>query len=257
MRKKLIVSEVARLLDISAHTIRYYDKEGLLSSDSDSKSGYRIFDMEDVARLSNIIILRESGIPIKEIRKLIGEYSTSAYRQQLDLSLQKLIEQERKIEMKKRIIIESLSLLAEDRETVDVKHHGRRFLKKVTTQSYSKEKNPVEIYEEVLDADIKDVMYRDMIYELRDDDMIISFESNNQTKDFIEAGDYLEYSFIYKYDNQVTAATMKMLEYGKKRQMILEERIYMNMQPHAMLIVDYGYRATLFTRIISKEGDIK
>lgn len=32
MRRYLTVSEVSKLLNISAHTIRYYDKEGLIST---------------------------------------------------------------------------------------------------------------------------------------------------------------------------------------------------------------------------------
>ena len=87
MRDKLTVSEVAKLLDVSAHTIRYYDKEGLITSDSDAENGYRLFDFEDIFRLSNVVILRDSGISIKDIKGLIRNYSKEEYANQLKKSL--------------------------------------------------------------------------------------------------------------------------------------------------------------------------
>lgn len=255
MRKKLIVSEVAKLLEISAHSIRYYDKEGLASSEYDSESGYRLFDMDDVARLSNIILLRESGIPIKKIKQLVGEYSTDSYKQQLELSLLQIEEKQRKLALQKTIVSNALKLVDDVKNLVEIKHYKKRFLKQLAVQSYEEEKTPVEMYEILRKEKIKNIMYRNLTYELRENDMLISFESEKETETFLESGDYLEYTFVYKTDEEIMEAVLKLIKEAEIRQLKLEEKIFLSMQPHAMLVVDYGYKATMYSRIVVIEGD--
>ncbi|MDF2524274.1 MAG: transcriptional regulator, MerR family, partial [Clostridiales bacterium] len=64
-------NEVANIFDISAHTIRFYDKEGLLPFVARNKSGNREFTESDVNFFKIICCLKNTGMQIKDIKKYI------------------------------------------------------------------------------------------------------------------------------------------------------------------------------------------
>lgn len=63
------ISEVAQKTNLSVYTIRYYDKEGLLPF-IDRENGTRVFRDYDVAWIDLICCLKNTGMPIKDIRQL-------------------------------------------------------------------------------------------------------------------------------------------------------------------------------------------
>lgn len=65
------VGEMAKLLGITASTLRYYDKEGLLPFVERSSSGIRMFQESDVEWLQVIGCMKKAGMSIKDIRKYI------------------------------------------------------------------------------------------------------------------------------------------------------------------------------------------
>lgn len=65
------ISEVAAKYGISTHTLRYYDKEGLLFSVKRTETGVRIFDDEDLEWLDILACLKKTGMPIKDIRQFL------------------------------------------------------------------------------------------------------------------------------------------------------------------------------------------
>lgn len=63
------VCEVAKRLNLSPHTIRYYGKEGLLTFVERDQNGNRIFKESDFERLFIIASLKRAGMTIKQIRE--------------------------------------------------------------------------------------------------------------------------------------------------------------------------------------------
>lgn len=63
------VSEAARRLNLSPHTIRFYSKEGLLDFVERDQNGNRIFKESDFERLFIIASLKRAGMSIKQIRE--------------------------------------------------------------------------------------------------------------------------------------------------------------------------------------------
>ena len=63
------VGEIAHISGIPAHTLRYYDREGLLPGIERSEGGIRRFKEEDFQTLFIIECLKSSGLSIKEIRR--------------------------------------------------------------------------------------------------------------------------------------------------------------------------------------------
>ena len=65
------IGEAAQKAGISASTLRYYEKEGLLPSIKRDKNGIRSFTDEDLQSLRIIECLKATEMPIKDIRKFI------------------------------------------------------------------------------------------------------------------------------------------------------------------------------------------
>lgn len=64
------ISEVAEKMGITPSTLRYYDKEGLLPGIK-RKNGIRIFEDEDFSWLRVLNCLKNTGMPIRKIRRYV------------------------------------------------------------------------------------------------------------------------------------------------------------------------------------------
>ena len=64
------VKELARLTGLTPRTLRYYDSIGLLSP-ARRENDYRLYGPEDVGRLQQILLYREMGLPLEEIRQVL------------------------------------------------------------------------------------------------------------------------------------------------------------------------------------------
>lgn len=68
------ISEAAKKLGLTAPTLRFYDKEGLLPFVDRSTSGIRRFKDTDLEWLRLIECLKATGMPIKDIKTFIDWY---------------------------------------------------------------------------------------------------------------------------------------------------------------------------------------
>jgi DNA-binding transcriptional MerR regulator len=65
------IAKASQITGLSVHTLRYYDKEGLLPYINRDASGIRRFKDSDFSWLRIITCLKDSGMPLKEIKKYI------------------------------------------------------------------------------------------------------------------------------------------------------------------------------------------
>jgi DNA-binding transcriptional MerR regulator len=66
----MTIAELARLLDLSPHTLRYYERAGLIQVERDA-SGHRIYDAEAQRRLVFITRMRLSGMPMRDLQHYV------------------------------------------------------------------------------------------------------------------------------------------------------------------------------------------
>jgi DNA-binding transcriptional MerR regulator len=64
----LTVAEAAREAGVSAHTLRYYERAGLLARVDRNGAGHRRFTAEDIQWVVMVTRLRATGMPIRAIR---------------------------------------------------------------------------------------------------------------------------------------------------------------------------------------------
>jgi DNA-binding transcriptional MerR regulator len=69
------VKEVARIAGVSVRALHHYDEIGLLVPSARSEAGYRLYGDEDLLRLQQILIGRELGIPLDEVRRSLADPS--------------------------------------------------------------------------------------------------------------------------------------------------------------------------------------
>lgn len=69
----LTITQVSRMLDVSARMLRYYEKEGLLESRRMEDYAYRVYTQEDMNRLVQILVLRKLRISVKDIGILLND----------------------------------------------------------------------------------------------------------------------------------------------------------------------------------------
>jgi MerR family Zn(II)-responsive transcriptional regulator of zntA len=68
----LKISELAARTGLSAHTLRFYEKHGLLSASNRSEGGYRLYSEQDMRRAEFIRRARNSGFSLEDISALLS-----------------------------------------------------------------------------------------------------------------------------------------------------------------------------------------
>jgi len=72
-RRTYQVSEVARIAGVSVRTLHHYDEIGLLVPQARTEAGYRVYGDADLMRLQQILIGRERGLSLEEIRRSLDD----------------------------------------------------------------------------------------------------------------------------------------------------------------------------------------
>ncbi|MDF2958701.1 MAG: hypothetical protein K0S39_436 [Paenibacillus sp.] len=63
------INGVANKFGLSVHTLRFYDKEGLMPFIGRDKSGNRVFTETDLKWVAMVCCLKDTGMSIKEIKE--------------------------------------------------------------------------------------------------------------------------------------------------------------------------------------------
>ncbi|HEX2916316.1 MAG TPA: MerR family transcriptional regulator [Chloroflexia bacterium] len=102
------IGEFSKIAQVSGRLLRYYDELGLLSPDfTDPQTGYRYYSAEQLPRLNRILVLKELGLSLDQIIRLLAQNSSVEEIRGM-LALRKAqIEQSLKEEMERLRVVES------------------------------------------------------------------------------------------------------------------------------------------------------
>lgn len=87
MKSEITISELAKLMNVSVHQIRYFEEKGVLQPSYTDNNQYRMYDMEQVYQLAQILLLRKLEVPVSSIKECMTAYSGAQYRQLFQSSL--------------------------------------------------------------------------------------------------------------------------------------------------------------------------
>ncbi len=75
----LTIGEFAWLSQVTVETLRHYDRVGLLKPiDQDRFTGYRHYSLDQLPRLTRILVLKDLGLPLAEIAHLLDQEVTAS-----------------------------------------------------------------------------------------------------------------------------------------------------------------------------------
>lgn len=113
MKNEITISELARLMGVSTHQIRYFeDKEVLIPAYTDTNQ-YRMYGLEQVYRLAQILLLRKLGLSVQTIKESIDGPSPEQMSQLLRASVDNLEAEIKRLDELRRLTV---NILEEQRE---------------------------------------------------------------------------------------------------------------------------------------------
>ena len=72
------IGELSRLSQVPIRTLRYYDHIGLLApAKVERPSGYRCYGAEQIEQLNRILVYKDLGLSLREIRQLLAERASA------------------------------------------------------------------------------------------------------------------------------------------------------------------------------------
>lgn len=97
----LKISELSAQSGLSAHTLRFYEKHGLINASTRSEAGYRFYNEADVRRVEFVKTARNIGFSLDDIAQLLSirvDKKSHSCQEVTDLTQHKLNEVNAKIE---------------------------------------------------------------------------------------------------------------------------------------------------------------
>jgi DNA-binding transcriptional MerR regulator len=108
----MTVAEAAAKAGVSAHTLRYYERAGLLARVDRNGAGHRDFTGEDIEWVVMVTRLRATGMPIRAIREYAELVRAGEGNEQQRLAL---------LEAHRERVLEQLAKIEHNLELVDYK----------------------------------------------------------------------------------------------------------------------------------------
>ena len=111
----LTIGKIAGLAQVSADTLRYYERERLIAPTAKSASGYRLYEREALQRIQFIKQAQQCGFNLAEIRSLLALRGSNAgcCRDVRRVALEKKLQLEAKIKAMK-VMSKALSQLVKE-----------------------------------------------------------------------------------------------------------------------------------------------
>lgn len=119
MKDHITISELARLMSVSHHQIRYFEEKGVLPPAYIDNNGYRMYGMEQMYRLAHILLLRKLGEPVQSIKNCMDHYTEEQYERLLERAVENIDAEMQRLEETKRFIAKVISEHKSSRQQTD------------------------------------------------------------------------------------------------------------------------------------------
>lgn len=117
------VNEFAKLCGVTPRTLKYYETRGLIRPALVGENGYRYYSISQIDEISAILLFRDYGFSLEEIKTLMDQDDLAGIEQRMGMMLSIIKEQKKKLEQQAKNIRYTCTQVAEAR-----KHLGEPFL---------------------------------------------------------------------------------------------------------------------------------
>lgn len=102
MEKVFTIKQISKMTGLSVHTLRYYEKVGLLTEVKRDINGYRQYSESDISWINFLIRLRITGMSVTDMKRFSnlrsqGESTISARRELLEIHQNKVLKEIKKL----------------------------------------------------------------------------------------------------------------------------------------------------------------
>lgn len=96
----MTIKEVCKHFDISADTLRYYERVGVIPKVKRTKGGIRDYSEEDISWVENAICMRSAGVPVEMLIEYVKLYQEgdNTLEARRDLLIEARVEVQNKID---------------------------------------------------------------------------------------------------------------------------------------------------------------
>ncbi|MFD3448960.1 MerR family transcriptional regulator [Microbacteriaceae bacterium 4G12] len=98
MEKIFTIKEISKITGLTEHTLRYYEKIGLLNEVKRDRNGYRQYAESDISWINFLIRLKVTGMSVADMKlfsdlRSQGESTISARRELLEMHQNKILKE--------------------------------------------------------------------------------------------------------------------------------------------------------------------
>lgn len=148
MNEYIKISQLASLMGISTHQIRYFEDKGIFNPTFIAENGYRMYGINDIYELIHILFLRELDISVKNISLLKKTDMKANYlsvltekKDEIETNINKLIDLKKSIEK----TIKTLEEIKENKENLRFTQLDEIKYKVLNSYSHSHSLNALDI----------------------------------------------------------------------------------------------------------------
>ena len=110
-RMYMTTGELARIMGITKETLFHYDEIGLFRPAVVKTNGYRYYEVRQMELLDTILLLKELGMPLKEIQKLLGNRNPEKMLEVFSERERKIQDEMTKLKNMKRWIVHRKNII--------------------------------------------------------------------------------------------------------------------------------------------------
>lgn len=187
MDKYVTISQLAKLFEVSHHTIRHYEDKGLIKPAFIDNNGYRKYDMEEAYDLAFVLLFRKLGLSLSEISILKETGEKEKAVQFFEEKIKEVDSQIDELQEIKRRLNRQVSLLKRDYSEKNIFIEQPIYLEKVTEL---KHEDSLTLKELLVAKNPACFFSSTIIYHVKKTTYAVFLEVDQPTEHFIPQGKY-------------------------------------------------------------------
>ncbi|HOO28082.1 MAG TPA: MerR family transcriptional regulator, partial [Lachnospiraceae bacterium] len=207
MKKDITIGELADLMDVSTHQIRYFEEKGILFPAYIDTNGYRMYGTEQIYILSHILLLRRLHIPVSDIKKQFTSFSPDDYLNMMEKSILKIEEQIKTLQYLRNVIAGIMEKAKSNQKYINIfsiKSLPKRHLSLIKKTDRTFSFHARNIYDLLYKTNKTDSVYRSDFITLIDGQTLHICIGACDSKDYIlREGSYLSFQFLIKEEKEL------------------------------------------------------
>ncbi|WP_206911666.1 hypothetical protein IGL98_002862 [Enterococcus sp. DIV0840] len=243
------MGQLAELMAISKHQIRYNEEKGLLSPAFIDNNGYHKYGTDQVYQLANILLLRSLGVSTAQIDQFMQNqddvWAEKTLKETLKTTEEKI---QQLISAKKKI--ETLLLEIEQKEEAYFSI-PKRSLSKIYSYSPTETLDTVAFFKAMKNSQISCSLFSESLYYFFDEEQIeVYTEDLHSSEKLLPAGDYLVKRVWVTQEHELIEAIdrfRKEMEqpFLKASEIIVKEAAYSSVLMNNQILYELQYLISL------------